>query len=742
MNLLRRSLIAAVCCVAIASPLRAQEPALSTLRVQVTHDGTPLERAVVRAAGVRRVTDTAGTVVLILPSGPHTLLVSRIGYLPDTTHMVLRPGIDTSVVVDLQPRGAELEEIVVTTRSQRRIEDTPLRVEVVDEEEIAEKTAMTPGDVAMLLNETSGLRVQTTSPSLSGAGVRIQGLRGRYTLLLADGLPLHGAQAGALGLLQIPPMDLARVEVIKGTASALYGGGALGGVVNFISRRPHETVGELLLNRTSLDGSDAVLFVGAPLNTAATLGATLLAGLHVQDVNDLDDDGWADIPEYDRVVIRPRIFFENEQGRSFFGTIGYTRETREGGTLPGRVTLVGDPFVEGLRTRRSDAGLTALLPLRGSASLNLRASATDQSHVHRIGSALEDDSHRTAFAEASVRSAIAFGTLVAGAAAQAERYSNDAVPQFGYSHRVASAFAQLDADVTEEIVVSTSGRLDDHSVYGVLFSPRASILLRAREGVRAGWSARLSAGGGTFAPTPFTEETEATGLSALVSFPQLLPERAVGASMDIGGPLATPIGPAEVNFTVFGSRLRNTVATRDAAGTSPNGGPLLELVNAPLPTKTWGAEVLLRLVRGPFRATGTYAWTRATEWDGDAVGGARRAVPLIPRHAAGVVASLEQEGVSRLALELYYTGRQSLEDNPYRETSRPYLVFGALAEHAFAIWSGHARVFVNAENLLDVRQTRVDPLLLPQPGSGGRRTTDVWSLLEGRSLNAGIRFSL
>ena len=91
---------------------------------------------------------------------------------------------------------------------------------------------MTPGDITMMLNETSGLRVQVTSPSLGGASVRVQGLRGRYTQILSDGLPLYGGQTGGLGLLQIPPMDLGGVEVIKGVASALYGGSALGGVVN------------------------------------------------------------------------------------------------------------------------------------------------------------------------------------------------------------------------------------------------------------------------------------------------------------------------------------------------------------------------------------------------------------------------------------------------------------------------------------------------------------------------------
>src|SRR5688572_31602655 len=107
---------------------------------------------------------------------------------------------------------------------------------------------MTPGDIAMLLNETSGLRVQVTSPSLGGANVRVQGLRGRYTQLLSDGLPLYGGQTASIGILQIPPLDLGQVEVIKGVASALYGSSALGGVINLVSRRPQERQRQFLFN--------------------------------------------------------------------------------------------------------------------------------------------------------------------------------------------------------------------------------------------------------------------------------------------------------------------------------------------------------------------------------------------------------------------------------------------------------------------------------------------------------------
>jgi hypothetical protein len=80
--------------------------------------------------------------------------------------------------------------------------------------------------------------VQTTAPSLGAANVRIQGLRGRYSQVLSDGLPLYGAQGDSFTLLQVPPLDLGQVEVIKGAASALYGTAALGGFINLVSRRP------------------------------------------------------------------------------------------------------------------------------------------------------------------------------------------------------------------------------------------------------------------------------------------------------------------------------------------------------------------------------------------------------------------------------------------------------------------------------------------------------------------------
>ena len=115
-------------------------------------------------------------------------------------------------------------------------------------------------------------------------------------------------------------------------------------------------------------------------------------------------------------------------------------------------------------------------------------------------------------------------------------------------------------------------------------------------------------------------------------------------------------------------------------------------------------------------------------------------MPLATRHTAGVVGSLEEEERFRVGLELYYTGRQALDDNPYRASSRPYLIVGLLGERWIETPAGTARVFLNLENIGNVRQTRYDPLLLPERGKGGRWTTDAWTELSGFTMNGGVRF--
>jgi len=239
---------------------------LGTLTVTVRNNDAPIAQAEVRVGSTTGKTGVDGMTSLSIPAGRVDVVVTRDGFDPGAAQVNIRAGMESRIDVALEPRSELEENVVVTaTRTEQRIEDIPLRVEVVPTEEVQEKIAMSPGNVSMLLGETNGLRMQTTSPALGGASLRIQGLSGRYSQILSDGLPLYGAQSGSVGILQIPPMDLQQVEVIKGVASALYGMSAIGGVVNLVSRRPKAAEHEVLVNRTNHRGTDGAVWLAQPL---------------------------------------------------------------------------------------------------------------------------------------------------------------------------------------------------------------------------------------------------------------------------------------------------------------------------------------------------------------------------------------------------------------------------------------------------------------------------------------------
>ncbi len=695
-----------------ARVFHAQAPALETLTVKVRAEGEPIVGATVRVGPEQAKTDASGQATLRLMPGDHDITVEADGFVPAVSHAALTARTASSVTVDLT---ALKEQIFVSaTRSATRLEDQPLRVEVIDREEIEEKALMAPGSVAMLLGETTGLRVQVTAPSMGASNVRIQGLRGHYSQLLADGLPLYGAQGDSFSLLQVPPLDLGQVEVIKGVASALYGTSAIGGVVNLVSRRPRARENEILLNATTLSGLDATGWVARP----GTWSWSTIAGYHGQVRKDVDGDGWTDVAGYDRGMLRPRVTFDNDRGTSILITAGLTAEDREGGTITGRGAPDGRPFTETLNTRHADLGSVAKWFV-GKTLVAVRGSFVRNAQNRVFGAAPEGGTRQTWFGEASVTGSRGRHTWVAGASFQQDRYVSPDLPHFNFSFPSPAAFAQDEIRIGPRLTLAGSVRADAHSEYGTLVSPRASLLARPGDE----WVVRASAGGGSYAPTPFNEETDETGLSRLRPPRGLRAERARGGVVDV----TFHRGSVEVSGTVFASRVELPVQLKTVGPES------VALENAPEPTRTHGTELIVRYRHGEFLAMFTHAWTMSTEIDADS--GGRRDVPLTPRHYGSLNLMWEKERVGGVGFEAYAFGRQPLEDDPSLSSGRPYLLIGALARRRF----GRVLVFINSENLLDVRQTREESVVLPRRRPDGRWLVDAWAPLDGRVLNGGVR---
>jgi iron complex outermembrane receptor protein len=375
-----------------------------------------------------------------------------------------------------------------------------------------------------------------------------------------------------------------------------------------------------------------------------------------------------------------------------------------------------------LTGRRADAGLTLRLPQSDSGHVAVRLALSTNGRKRLFGSGpTERDRLSTGFAEVTRMVRSPRGAVVFGAAVQADAYHNTLNAAFDHDWVTPGLFVTGDRDVGP-ITVSASVRGDHHSETGLMVTERLALLARAADE----WSVRVSGGTGFAAPASMTEEVEAIGLR-VIQPSALRAERSASGMLDVNGRL---LG-AELLLTGYASWVNAAIQLVDLGDASRSGA----LRNAAGATRVGGAEAAaIWRFGGDNRFLLTYGYARGSRTDAES--GQRQALPLLNRHRAGGDLMLEKPGAYRVGIEGIYYGRQALDDNPYRTESKPYLYAMAIAMRQF----GAVEIVANFENLLDMRQTEFDPLLLPTPAVGGRWTTDVWAPLEGFMANVAVRY--
>ncbi len=255
--------------------------------------GGAIPGAVVRVEGtiIGAVTDADGGFILRdVPEDAGKITIQIIGYR--TAEIPAGEGV---VKIELVPAPFNVGEIVVTaTGTERIFEDVPVKTEIIPQRRIQ---ALQEPDLMGALSYSPGLRVENNCQNCSFTQLRMLGLEGSYTQVLIDGDPVMSVMAGVYGLQQFPRQMIDKIEIVKGGGSSLYGGNAIGGVVDIRLRRPVRNSSSVNFNHRIGDRhvKNEFGFVSERVSEDMRFGMYVFGNARKQNAYDRNGDGFSDI---------------------------------------------------------------------------------------------------------------------------------------------------------------------------------------------------------------------------------------------------------------------------------------------------------------------------------------------------------------------------------------------------------------------------------------------------------------
>lgn len=678
---------------------------------------------------VQRITDSSGVIqIQQVATGSFTVSISYVGY--KSVKQVLQiPAVSDTLVIFLEREEEEMEELIVqSTRTSRTITNTPTRVETIDGEELDEKSNMRPANVSMLLHESTGMQVQQTSATSGNASIRVQGLDGRYTQLLKDGYPNFGGFAGGLSILEIPPLDLKQVEVIKGPASTLYGGGAIAGVVNFISKLPSEKFNaDLMVNRSNIGQTNVAAFLS---HKKGKIGYSLLGAINAQSVYDVDGDDFTEIPEGNNFTIHPRLFFNVNPSTSILLGNSFTKGEIKGGDVQ---VVKGNgsnehTYFETNRTVRNTSTLELDKKSGANNTIKIKQSLSIFNRYVAIPGYEFEGTNANSFTDASFLFFKNKHTAIAGVNIVYDHFNQKNSGSLNARSFTSGIYLQDTWDATEKVKIESGIRVDNVSYKTVNYSrnqtfvlPRVSVLFFAGTKI----SSRVSGGLGYKIPTVFTEQTEAIQYRNLLALNDVTAEKSLGLTADVNfRTMLTDELQFSINQMFFYTRISRPLVLE--ANTIGN----YFFSNAAQPVVSSGFETNIKLI---FKkdlklfAGFTYTDARAKYKTGNQL------LALQPRNKLNLALMYEKEENFKLGLEGYHTGMQYLTNG--NATPR-FWEFGFMAQKTCGIVS----LFINFENFTDQRQSKYKGVA--NPPHNMPTFDDIWNHTEGFVWNGGIKIKM
>jgi outer membrane receptor for ferrienterochelin and colicins len=595
---------------------------------------------------------------------------------------------------------------------------------VVSEEEVHEEATMRPGDIKMLLSESTGIQAQQTSATTGNASIRIQGLDGRYSQILKDGFPIYSGAAGGLGLLQTPPLDLKQVEIIKGSSSTLYGGGAIAGLVNLVTKVPTEKRElNFHFNITSAKGFDASGFYSQRFEK---VGVTMFISRNSNKAFDPANIMLSAIPKFQRYTVNPKLFlYFNDKTKLNFG-INTSFENRLGGDMN---FIAGKPdsihnYFERNKTKRFSTQFTFDHQLTGTSSVKIKNSIGYFNRVISSNNYNFNGTQYSSFTEATYINKMKHCDWVAGVNVLTDQFEENqpaTIQSRNYDQTTFGVFLQNTWNSTKWLILETGLRGDYVNKYGFALLPKFSALFKISPAV----TSRLGGGLGYKPPTIFSEESER------LLYKNVLPvtpgvnnlERSYGGNWDVTYKLESGKTRLSINQFFFYTYLDHPLLLENA----PNN--FYQFMNITGHVLSKGAETNIRLSYDELALYLGYTFTDAMLYNSNT----ESTNPLTPKHRFNAALVYEVEGKWKFGSELYYFSKQQLTDGTQ---GRGYWLSGLVAERQ---WSNFS-LFINFENLGNVRQTKFGSIYTGSITNPVFK--DIYAPLEGFVVNGGVKIIL
>lgn len=630
-----------------------------------------------------------------IPDGDQVIGISYLGY--ETKKFSLqfpRPGKDT-LNISLELSGETLQNVVIsTTRLNQLVSNSPVHIDVIGKEDIEEGTAMSPGNIKELLTELSGTQVQQTSAVSGNVTIRLQGLDGRYTQLLKDGFPLYGGFSGSLNILQTPPLDLRQVEIIKGAGSALYGGDAIAGIINLISKIPDSALhAEGILNQTVKGGTD---FSGFYSKRNKRTGLSFLISTSRQQPRDVNHDGFTDIPQVRQLTINPTLFWYPDDSTVLRLSANMTTENREGGDIQAILHGVDSvhSFLEKNHSDRDYYQLSFTHNMARQTSFSLKNSVGYFYRSIQGNEQFFSGAQFSSFTEAS----LAFNRTIHQDIAGIDYVTDKFVPRqvnsrasFRYANKTIGMFLQDDWILGRKTTLETGIRTDFHDRAFVL--PRAAFLYKIipRLTVRTGF------GMGYKLPTVFNAGSEEDAYSKVYPIAATVKaERSASVNMAFNyhGHIGEDIS-LQLDQNFYYTRLSDALIPEEDSLAKG----WLYYVNAPglVVSKGFETNAVLSLEDWSLNLSYTLTDARKNYLPGGPY------LPLTPRDRFVTSLLYEKEQCFKAGVEAFYTGHQYIDDG---SQTRDFWTFDFMVEKIVH----HFSVLLNLENFTDTRQSRFGPL--------------------------------